>query len=225
MLAAVCETPPLLDPGTPAWEALLEAVRALRPELLLLPEMPFGPWLAESEQYDAARFEASCAWHEAPPLHELGVPRILGSRPRGDRTNEAFIWENGSYLPVHTKQYFPEEPGYWEARWFDRGKTDFRVEQGIGFLICTELMFNEHARAYGRAGAAIIAVPRAVGRESLRRWKAAARMAAIVSGCWVLSSNRGAPGFGGTGWIIDPHGDVVAQTTPATPVVAVNLNL
>jgi N-carbamoylputrescine amidase len=49
-------------------------------------------------------------------------------------------------------------------------------------------------------------------------------MAAIVSGSYVLSSNRAGTDtrgqeFGGTGWIIDPHGDVVGETSPAKPAV------
>jgi N-carbamoylputrescine amidase len=50
------------------------------------------------------------------------------------------------------------------------------------------------------------------------------KMAAIVSGCYVLSSNRGGVDsrgqrFGGRGWVIDPEGELVAQTSPSTPVV------
>src|SRR5262249_31330806 len=94
---------------------------------------------------------------------------------------------------------------------------------GMGFLICTDVMFNEHARHYGRNGAQVILVPRATGRESLARWLVAMRMAAIVSGCYVLSSNRTGTDsrgqvFGGLGWIIDPSGEVVAQTSASTPV-------
>ena len=49
-------------------------------------------------------------------------------------------------------------------------------------------------------------------------------MAAVVSGSYVLTSNRAGTdaqgqGFGGTGWIIDPNGDVVAETSPAAPAV------
>jgi N-carbamoylputrescine amidase len=63
-----------------------------------------------------------------------------------------------------------------------------------------------------------------VGRGSLRRWLVAMRMAAIVSGAYVLSSNRGGIDsrgqvFGGCGWVIDPEGDLVAQTSAATPAV------
>jgi N-carbamoylputrescine amidase len=49
------------------------------------------------------------------------------------------------------------------------------------------------------------------------------RMAAIVSGCYVLSSNRGGVDsrgqvFGGAGMVVTPDGELVVQTSDATPV-------
>jgi N-carbamoylputrescine amidase len=100
----------------------------------------------------------------------------------------------------------------------------------VGFLICTEVMFNEHARHYGRRGANLIAVPRAVGRASLPRWEVAMRMAAIVSGCYVLSSNRGGVDsrgqtFGGRGWVVDPDGEVLVQTSAGSPLAFCEVDL
>jgi N-carbamoylputrescine amidase len=91
-------------------------------------------------------------------------------------------------------------------------------------------MVNEHARSYGRRGAHVILVPRAVRPHSLGRWLVAARMAAIVSGSYVLSSNRAGTDargqeFGGSGWIIDLHGDVAAETSPSTPAVFHEIDL
>jgi N-carbamoylputrescine amidase len=145
------------------------------------------------------------------------------------------VWslEKG-YEGVHTKQYFPDEEGYYEARWFQGGERHFRVADAgkvrVGFLICTEVMFNEHARHYGRSGAHVVAVPRAVGRESLPRWLVAMKMAAVVSGCYVITSNRNGidsngQEFGGCGWIVDPAGDLVAQTSWASPIVTYDIDL
>jgi N-carbamoylputrescine amidase len=91
-------------------------------------------------------------------------------------------------------------------------------------------MFNEHARRYGRAGAHVLLVPRAAGAASLRRWLVAARMAAIVSGAYVLSSNRAGvdsrgQAFGGAGWIVDPFGDLVAETSPAAPLAVHEIDI
>ena len=55
-------------------------------------------------------------------------------------------------------------------------------------------------------------------------------MAAIVSGCYAISSNRAGidqkgQEFGGGGWIFDPFGDLIAETSPERPVVSADLDL
>ena len=87
----------------------------------------------------------------------------------------------------------------------------------VGVLLCTDAMFNEHARGYGRQGAALIAIPRATG-SSVEMWQTAGRMAAIVSGAYVFSSNRvgsspAGPAFGGRGFAYYPDGSLIGMTT------------
>lgn len=230
----VSELPPDLAAPSGEWSKVSACVAREAPYLFLLNEMPFGGWISSLDTFDERVWTESCSAHAngVMRLADLGTPFVAGSRPTESnnlRTNEAFIWSSDRVLQsVHTKQYFPEEEGYYEARWFQPGERHFRVAAAgalrCGFLICTELMFNEHARQYGRAGAHVILVPRAVGSMALDRWLVAMQMAAIVSGCYVLSSNRSgvdARGqmFGGLGWIIDPFGEVIAQTSAAHPVV------
>lgn len=240
MKVGICEIPPEMAPGSTVWSELASTVRREAPDLFLLPELPFGRWISASPEPDPAEMQDCEAVHTlgSDLLHELGAPIVLGTRAvcrEGCSLNEAFLWtrQHGS-APVHTKQYFPNEEGYYEARWFQRGPAHFRVvESGparIGFLICTEIMFNEHARRYGRDGANIIAAPRTVGSSTLARWLTAMKMAAIVSGCYLLSSNRGGRDsrgqvFGGRGWVIDPAGDLVVQTSSASPVVFCEIDL
>jgi len=240
MKVGVGELAPDLEPGSTAWQGIAERVRRERPALFLLGEMPFGSWIAAGEVADPARFDQLCLLHERglAGLDDLGAGVVLGTRPRrheGRPVNEGFVWtkETGARA-AHAKQYFPDERGYHEARWFEAGERHFRVVEAgaarAGFLICTEVMFNEHARRYGREGAELIVVPRATGRESLSRWLVALRMAAIVSGCYLLSSNRGGRDlngqvFGGCGWIIDPRGEVLCQTSAASPLAFCDLDL
>ena len=54
--------------------------------------------------------------------------------------------------------------------------------------------------------------------------------AAIVSGCYVASSNRSGADesgleFAGKGWIIAPNGDVIAETSSEEPVVTAELDV
>lgn len=230
----VCEAPPEMEPRSAELGALADAVAREKPDLFLLNEMPFGRWIAGGADYDASVWARALATHEQglERLAHFGAEVVAGSRPReldGSRVNEAFLWDREVGLRgVHTKQFFPDEEGYYEARWFQAGPRHFELGDAgalrVGCLICTEVMFNERARAYGRSGAQVLLVPRAVGWASLARWRVAMRMAAIVSGCYVLTSNRGGVDsrgqrFGGAGWIVDPEGEVVAQTTATTPVV------
>jgi len=90
-------------------------------------------------------------------------------------------------------------------------------------------MFNEWARHYRRQGAHVIAVPRASGAS--QKWYTAAAMAAIVSGCYVLSSNR-APAehdqelnFAGRGFAFSPAGELLAETSPSNPLVSVEIDV
>jgi N-carbamoylputrescine amidase len=229
---AVCEAPAEMRAGSDEWRSLCDSVAGEAPDLLLLNEMPFGPWISAGDRFDDAQWQRSLELHAEglSRLGQLGARAVAGSRPHsqdGRRVNEAFVWtREGGLRGVHTKQYFPDEEGYHEARWFQAGARHFTCVDAAGlkagFLICTELMFNEHARRYGRDGADVVLVPRAVGAESLRRWLVAVRMAAIVSGAYVLSSNRAGKDskgqvFGGTGWIVDPQGDLVTRTTAAAP--------
>lgn len=237
---AVCENPPELVAGEAAWTPLCHRVNKISPDLLLMNELPFGPWAAAQPEYSEPVWNRSMSLHDAglQSLGELGAKAVAITRPyleAGRRVNQAGLWtrEEG-FAGVHTKQFFPEEEGYYEARWFEGGERHFRnaTVGGVryGFLICTELMFNEHARNYGRQGAQIILIPRATGSTTLERWLVALRMAAIVSGCYVATSNRvgrdsRGQSFGGGGWIVDPNGDVVAKTSPESPVVSHDCDL
>jgi N-carbamoylputrescine amidase len=240
VVAGVCETPAELQPGSAAWQDLGARARRAAPALFLLPELPFGPWVGADDAFEPGAWRETCRLHAegGRSLDELGAAVAATTLPQEDggrRVNQATLWTaSGGLRGVHTKQHFPDEPGYFEARWFEPGPRHFRVAQAgalrVGFLICTEVMFNEHARRYGRSGAQVLLVPRAVGAASLRRWLVAMRMAAIVSGCYVMSSNRaGADSrgqeFGGRGWIVDPLGDVVAETSAAQPLAFHALDL
>lgn len=41
---------------------------------------------------------------------------------------EAFIWDSVSeFRYAHTKYYLPNEEGYWEASWYERGDGDLEL--------------------------------------------------------------------------------------------------
>lgn len=234
---AVCEASVGMTPGDDNWRALAADARDAKADMFLLNEMPFGPWLACSSKPEFEDLVAVQRRHEKAFDHyrELETPVVFGSQPvfeEGNSVVEGFVWEHdAAVVPAHTKQFFPHEEGWYEDLWFERGERAFElVEVGglnVGFLICTDIMFNEWARRYGRLGADLIVVPRATPVATLHRWQTAVQMAAIVSGCYVASSNRageeGGISFGGLGWIVDPSGIVIAETSADAPVVAADI--
>lgn len=228
------EWPTGLVPNSPEWIQVSKLAEKEQPDLLITNEMPFGSWAPAADQYDNSVASNWVNLHEngLNCLKELGIPCILSSRPiltTPRLANEAYIIDRESgYQQVHHKHYFPEEKGFFEKSWFEPTISGFDLiqvgELKVGVLLCTELMFNEWARHYRRKGASLIAVPRATGVSS-NCWHAAAKMAAIVSGCYVVSSNRvGFDGtgvrFGGNAFAYSPNGELLGETTESSPTLS-----
>ncbi len=222
------------------WLRLAAHVREAGSELVLLPEMALVPWFAREPQFDAAVWAAALAaqgrWE--PRLRELAPAMVLGSRPvevEGRRHNQAFVAELGAApRRAHEKYYLPDEGAFWEASWYERGSGQFTPALAgsacVGFMLCTDLWFLEHARAYGQAGAHVIANPRATELASVDKWLAGGRVAAVVAGAFCLSSNRVSHAaaqtpMGGQGWVVDPDGQVLALTSAERPFVTVEIDL
>jgi len=209
------------------WDALVEHCRRERSDLVQLPEMPFSPWLASREIPDSGEWLSAVVEHESwrNAFADLTPATVVGSEPivaEGVRYNEGFVWTGGARVAAHRKYYLPYESGFWEANWYERGPKEFTPagsgDVTIGFLICTELWFTEHARSYARAEVSILAAPRASGISSTEKWIVGGRAAAVMSGAFCLSSNRGGrddSGFewAGHGWIIETgEGDILGIT-------------
>ncbi len=221
------------------WRNLRPHVAAEGAQLVLLPEMCFCPWFCGARVFDAARWEAAVAAHDAwlRRLPELGAEIVVGTAPRtvrNRRYNVAFVWTASSGVRwIHRKTYLPDDDGYWEASWYHRGPIDFPpVRLGalsLGLMICTEIWFLQHARDYAAAGAQLLLNPRSTPRHTNDKWLAGGRTAAVVSGAFCLSSNHagqaGETRLGGQGWICDPEGVVLATTTTRQPFATLELDL
>ena len=133
-------------------------------ELVLLPEMSFCRWFAVKERFEEEVWLQAIAAHETwlARLIELAPAVVLGSRPinkEGRRLNEGYVWaQTTGYRAAHHKSYLPNEEGFWEASWYERGDGSFApINCGalsIGFQICTDLWFMRHARAFGKSWSA-----------------------------------------------------------------------
>lgn len=241
MLVTVCQLDNRRSHLEPMLEDLARHIVHEQSDFVLLPEMIFHEWLAADPEPDAARWYEAVADHERyiSQLHRLGAQAVLGTRPivreHGSFRNEAYLWtpERGAQ-PVHEKYYLPDEPGYWEHSWYDRGDRTFDLcrvlGMRIGVQICTEMWFMEWSRHYAAARADLLCVPRATPHGTLAKWLAGGQAAAVCSGAYCLSSNVWNPpgskaDCGGLGWVISPDGEVMAKTTPDSPFVTVEIDL
>jgi N-carbamoylputrescine amidase len=133
--------------------------------------------------------------------------------------------------PLRRKFFLPDEPGSWEARWFDRGDPDFPAFHAgaltFGLNICTELWALETYGAYALRGVQVILSPRATAAETMAKWLAVGMVAAVRSGAFSVSSNRVDPtgACGGVGWIISPDGEMLASTSPGAPFATIDIDL
>ena len=222
------------------WANLVEHTRDHGSEVVLLGEMPFSPWLAATDEVDAARWDDAVRSHDQwiARLDELNGAAVAGSRPvviDGTRYNQGFWWSPAAgYHATHLKYYLPDEPGFWEATWYRRSpqKSFVAANAGramLGYMICTDMWFTEHARSYARQGVDLLLVPRATEGATAAKWLAGGRAAAVMSGAFCLSSNRHglANGvlFGAQGWVIDPDGNVIVTTSDTEPFATVDVDL
>jgi N-carbamoylputrescine amidase len=221
-----------------SWQRLVDHTTRHESEFVLLPEMPFAAWLAATQDVDPAAWLGAVDAHESwiERLGELGADAVVGTCPivdNGERYNEAFVWSTSGVTPWRRKTYLPDEPGFWEATWYRRGRVEFLATPTafgpIGAQICTEMWFFEHARDYAHRGIRLLTTPRATEAATTDKWLAGGKAAAVTAGAFSLSSNHagsyGPVTMGGLGWIISPDGAVLATTSDDEPFVTVDVDL
>lgn len=236
---AFVEWPDGLKTEGAEWGNIKQQVKAAKADVLVTNEMPFGSWRPVKKTFNIDEAQTWVDEHDIAleNLSKLDVPVIISSRPKivnGKLVNEAFLLKNGNYQFIHQKHYFPSEDGWHEASWFETDQKGFDLvaigDLKIGVLLCTELMFTEKARHYGRLGANLIVSPRASGKNT-DNWEAACAMASVTSGAYVMSSNRvgkskeSVPEFGGTGIAYAPGGKRIGSTDKINPIKIIDIDI
>ena len=223
------------------WEELVSHCHLNNSELILLPEMPFYPWIANQPTISESKKSNAIKSHEEwiKRFDELGDAIVAYSKPeinQGKFLNTAYIWtKKNGHKKVHTKHFFPEEEGFYEETWFDRESKNFEIIEingvKIGFLLCTEIWFTQYTRKYGLDGIDFLLSPRATAKSSVDQWLRCGQTSAVIGGCYSLSSNRAGIGennfvWGGTGWISQPgDGELLGITSNKTPFLTLELDL
>ena len=237
MRVTVCELPHEPDALAAAWAGLCQHTSRHRSELVLLPEFAMVEPVWEEECLDQVRWAAvlarSDAWLQRLP--ELGAALVVGARPvtiEGRPFNQGYLWSPAGGLTALRRKYFlPDEPGNWEARWFDRGDPAFPAFRAgdltFGLNICTELWALETYGAYVEQGVQVILSPRATAAATAAKWLSVGVVAAVRAGAFSVSSNRVDPtgACGGMGWIISPQGQILATTSPEAPYATMDIDL
>ena len=237
MRITICELPHEPAALKAAWAGLCEHTRREASELVLLPECAFVPPLWEQAAFDQDRWkrtlQLSRAWEGR--LRELGAEYVVGTRPMdvvGRPFNQGYLWyERCGVVPLRRKYFLPDEPGCWDARWFDRGDVSFPAFRAgpltFGLNICTELWALETYAGYAEERVQVVFTPRATSVGTRGRWLALGVVAAVRSGAYSVSSNRVDPtgACGGAGWVISPEGEILATTSPESPFATVDVDL
>jgi len=202
--------------------------------------MAFSDWFPSLDQvedeiwYDAV--ETHLHWIDR--LEIFDVPTIIGTRPKRmlpeERVNSSWIWHKGTWRDVHEKNHLPDEEGFWEASWYHPGAGDIGIirigQLKLGILICTELWFMNRARDYSKTGIHLLMVPRSTPTTTTAKWLIGGAAAAVIAGAYSLSSNHSgmAPDsmtkLGGVGWISDPEGTILEQSSSEQPWVTLDLD-
>jgi len=167
----------------------------------------------------------------------LDAEVVVTTRPvldGGVRFNDGIVWTRPyGIVGRRRKTFLPDEPGFYEATWYVRGPVAFPPMPtplgALGLMICTEVWFPEYARELGRRGIRLLAVPRATPVQSVAKWEAGVRVAAVTAGAFGLSTNRaggrGEATFGSGSVIVDPEGIVLARSRPGRPLTTADIDL
>lgn len=217
-------------------EGIAQHVSETNPDLLVLPEMPFAPWVFHADTYDEETWQHTVENH----AHWLGqlstaIPTpIITSRPitRDQKNlNEALYMDHSRDIhSLRAKRYLPNDFPALERVWFHEGEAAGAVFdiQGnkFGIQLCSEIMYTETPRKLAENDVDVIVQSRATGDHP--RWRAASLLAASTAGSYVVGANRRSverDWFTGGSWVYSPEGELLAETSAATPFVTVEVDL
>jgi len=234
-------------------DALAEGVRLAATDgaqLVCLQELTLSPYFAITETPSVPvvaeplpggpthEFAAELARSFSIPVHAS----LYEAAPDGGLgfNTAIVVAPDGSLLARTRKLHIPVTAGYYEDRYFRPGDTGHPVVElaggRFGFPTCWDQWFPEVARAYSRAGAAVLVYPTAIGSEpdhpgfdTQPLWEHVIRGNGITNGTFMVAVNRigtetaGTTSitFYGSSFISDPYGRVLVQAPRNEPAVLV----
>jgi len=207
-------------------DAMLAEAKAGGAELVVLPELPFDPWVPASrevrgqdaEEPDGPRHRMLWTAAERAELGVLGGAIVADN---GVRRNRALLADaDGEIVSQYDKLHVPCESGFWERDHYEPGLgltppcEVFGLS--VGLQICSDMQRPQLVTALAAMGAEVLLAPRATPPGSFERWCTVLRANAIASACYVVSVNRPRAEqrveIGGPSVIIAPDGTVLVET-------------
>ncbi|KAE8764922.1 nitrilase-related carbon-nitrogen hydrolase [Georgenia thermotolerans] len=211
---------------------------------------PAGPADATAEPLEGGpthRFAAEAAAAAGVPVHASLFERAPGPDGRGYNT-AILVAPDGALLAATRKLHIPVTAGYHEDAYFRPGPAEpepYPVvaldtpagRVALGLPTCWDQWFPEVARAYGLAGADVIAYPTAIGTEpdhpafdTQPLWQHTIVAHGITNGTFMVAVNRwgdeGLNTFYGSSFVSDPYGRVLVQAPrDADAVLVAELDL
>ena len=224
------------DPtGERLQRALIDA-QSQGADLALLPEIPLNRWSPASKKAIDEDAEELNGWRQvlmAEAAKSVGIGLVGGAIIRDPDTeiryNTALLYDGqGVCHARYRKIHLPEEEGYWETSHYMPGTEPPQAiadtfSLTVGLQICSDVNRPQGFQILSSEGVEVVFAPRATPPETYERWRLILRANAIMSGAYVLSTNRprpegGAP-IGGPSRAIDPFGHVMMETNDPITVV------
>ena len=215
--------------------ARLNEAKAAGAAAALLPEIPLNPWSpATPTPRDDDAEEPGGPRHTimSTAAKDVGIGLVGGAIVRdpetGRRLNTALVFDaRGVLVGRYAKVHLPDEPGFHEPFHYDPcGEPAVPIHafgMPVGVQICSDINRPAASHALAAAGAAVILHLRATEAATYERWKLVLRSTAVTACAYVLSVNRPGPEqgvpIGGPSIAIDPHGEVMVETTDPVAVV------
>ena len=173
-----------------------------------------GPFAAEVGRVAAAR----------------GTTVVAGMFERSDDPERPYntLVVRGAATASYRKVHLYDSFGYRESDRLTPGPLEPAVlDLGpwrVGLMTCYDLRFPELARALVDRGAELIVVPSAwvAGPRKVHHWRTLVAARAIENTVYVAAVGQPAPRYCGHSMVVDPLGDVLAETgegAPDRPVV------
>jgi len=206
-------------------------------DLAVLPESPlnrWGPATKDVREDDAEPMNGPRATAQAEAAAEAGIGLVGGIIHRGEdgrRTSRALVFDRaGNIVATYEKLHLPEEEGFWETSHYQPGSEASRRIDAfgvpIGVQICSDVNRPQGSHLLGAQGAVAVLAPRATEERTYQRWKTVFRANALTSCAYVLSVTRPHPEdgvlIGGPSVAVDPHGEVLLETTDTVGLVTID---